>query len=204
MWLNCQLSSWFTLMGLGDGEREKEREEGMSEGGRGEGKFQMSRKHLQRIRRVPLPALPSCFPITVCQGAGITGLYFGQTRLLLTENWNLLFLRCKQWDTDGFRVSNTEYKWLFSWEHGGSVCVCHRPDAVAQHSPVCVAAGDIYYYYFDNTYTWKHEKCLTWWDWGLKSIASTLFTCQSLHAAHLIPFQSANQTTSPKLVLLDL
>ena len=58
----------------------------------GEREFKMSRKHLQSeechspLKMCPSQALPSCLPVSICQGPGITKNYSVQTRLLLTDN----------------------------------------------------------------------------------------------------------------------
>lgn len=106
-----------------------------------------------------------------------------QTRLLLTDNWSLWFLIYKQWDIEWLWGSLTLSTNGFSSGNVGRVCVCHRPNVVAQYWCVRVATEVKYFYSFDNNiYIWLTWICLTLWDCRFK-INNKHFTCWFLCAA---------------------
>lgn len=168
----------------------------------------MSRKHLQSeechspLKMCPSQALPSCLPVSICQGTGITKNYSVQTGLLLTDNWSLCFLIYIQWDIEWPWGSLTLSANGFSSGNIGGVCICHRPNVVTQYWCVWVATEVNCFYSLDNNiYLWETWRCLTLWDWGFK-IHSKCLTCQFTCCSTLsLP---VSQSTSPKLDWHDL
>ena len=159
----------------------------------------MSRKHLQSdechspLKMCPSQALPSCLPVSICQGAGITKNYSVQTRLLLTDNWSLCFLIYIQWGIERPWGSLTLSTNGFSSGNVGGVYICHRPNVVTQCWCVWVATEVKCVHSFDNKiYIWETWKRLTLWDWGFK-IHGKHLTCQFYVLFYLVPFQFHSQ-----------
>lgn len=169
MWLNCQLSSQcYTDGGTGRERKRLWKREAMREGRRGERLLNVQKAPTKRVsfyfKNVSSTSPPFLSFSHCLSGDRNNKIIFVQTRLLLTENWRLLYLLYKQWDIEWLLGSRTLSTNGFSSGNVGGMWACHRLNVVAPCLCVFLATEVKYFYSFDNNmYIWGTWKWLALW-----------------------------------------